>query len=109
MKQLSILCAVLAWTLSAGAEETNVKVPVPEGFQTLQMEQMPTAPGGPAKKVKFSASCVDNNGRTLQQNEPGYDSCLSQVKLKSLNPDNTKGSGTGAPGPQMNINFNSGN
>lgn len=110
MNQLSIFCVILTFAFSTWAEETNVKIPVPEGFQTLQMEQMPTAaPGNPSKKLKFSASCVDNNGRTIQQNEPGYDTCLSQVKLKSLNPDNTKDTSSTNPGPQMNINFNTGN
>lgn len=109
MKSLFIICAILSLQISSFAEETNSKVPVSDDFKPMHFEGMPAhVPASGNKKVTFSASCTDVHGRTLQQNQAGYEACLVQAQQKANNPDNNK-PGSPTPGPGMNMNFNLGN
>lgn len=104
MKRILIAASVLAFHFSAMAEETHVKAPVPEGFEAMKMEGMP-AEVSKNSKVKFSTSCTDITGRSIKQGEVGYETCMSDVKLKNLNPNKVDKSNSSTTGPQMNMDF----
>ncbi|WP_347359625.1 hypothetical protein [Bdellovibrio sp.] len=107
MKRVLIVASVLAFHFSVLADEANVKVPVPEGFGTMEMEGMPSEVSQKSK-VKFSSSCTDITGRTIKQGDAGYETCLSDVKLKSVNQKQSDNKNSTNPGPQMNMNFSVG-
>lgn len=109
MKKFLLLAAVLGLPFFSLAEEAAVKVPVPEGFQAMEMEGMPSEVSQKSNsKVTFSSSCTDVTGRTIKQGEAGYETCLSDVKFKNTNPEKTGNSKSTTPGPQMNMNFSVG-
>lgn len=107
-----LAAAILSFHFASFAEETNVKVPVAEGFAPMNMEGMPPqAPQTSTRKINFSTSCTDMSGRNIQQNQPGYEACLVQAQQRansSANTNNKPGTQP-SPGPQMNMNFNLGN
>lgn len=109
MRNFMVIIFMLAFSCSGYSEETTTKVPVPEGFGTMEMEGMPAELSKKAKsKVTFSSSCIDITGRTIKEGEAGYETCLSDVKLKSLNNSKADNSKSQNSGPQMNMNFNVG-
>lgn len=108
MKNFMVIVFMLAFSCSGYSEETNGKVPVPEGFGTMEMEGMPELSKESKSKITFSSSCIDITGRTIKEGEAGYETCLSDVKLKSLNNSKADKSKSQNSGPQMNMNFNVG-
>ncbi|WP_374078091.1 hypothetical protein [Bdellovibrio bacteriovorus] len=100
-----ITAAVLVFTSShALAQDEGEKVPVKEGYETLDMSEyqafektkVPSKKGG----TKFSTSCKDITGAEFKQGEAGYETCLGQVKPgKSSDKE---------PGNSMNVNMDLG-
>ncbi len=86
MKSILILLACLGVTQVVFAEEAGKKVPVKNGYGTLDMKQMnPPAEPSSAKKsgVTAKVGCLDATGRTLFQGEPGFDTCVMSRVPKS--------------------------
>lgn len=79
MKIVLVLALFLGLSQVVFAEDTGKKVPVKDGYETLDMKQM-NPPGEPsqAKKsgVTAKVGCLDATGRTLTQGEPGFDTCV---------------------------------
>jgi hypothetical protein len=79
MKITLILFLCLGLTQVVLAEDSAQKVPVKEGYGTLDMKQM-TPPGElpQAKKtgVVTKVGCIDVTGKTLSQGDPGFETCV---------------------------------
>lgn len=79
MKVILVWALMLGFSHSALAEDTSKKVPVKEGYQTMDMKLL-TPPGEPTQaknsKVPTKIGCLDNTGRTIAQGEPGFETCV---------------------------------
>ncbi|MNL15434.1 hypothetical protein D3C87_1364200 [compost metagenome] len=79
MKSTFIFVLCLGLSQSVLAEDAGKKVPVKEGYGTLDMKQM-TPPGEPSQVKKSGVTtkvgCLDMTGKTLSQGEPGFDACV---------------------------------
>ena len=79
MKITFILFLCIGFVRFAFAQDTHKKVPVKEGYETLDMKQMaPPADLSQAKKSNVNAKvgCLDATGKTLSQGEPGFETCV---------------------------------
>ncbi|WP_413559452.1 hypothetical protein [Bdellovibrio sp. HCB209] len=96
MRALAVLFLV-SMSVSAYAEEQqNVKIPVKDGFQKLDMQGFQGAQGtsattSPKTKTSVSIGCTDVTGRSFKAEDAGYQNCLMETKSRSGNP-NDKGS-----------------
>ena len=97
---LLVLCLVQAVLASEVVTSTSTKVPVKEGYETLDMteynKQSAAMNAGSGSKVVVTTSCTDTVGKTHKQGELGYDSCL----INAGNKGNSNSSQN-----QMNVNF----
>lgn len=88
----------------AFAQDEGEKVPVKEGYETLDMSEYQAfeQTKAPTKKsdAKFSTSCKDITGAEFKQGQAGYETCLGQVK-----PGKTSDK---EPGNSMNFNMDLG-
>jgi hypothetical protein len=77
--KLPMVLLLLCLAQSVFAEDVNKKVPVKDGYGTLDMKQM--APPGDLPQSKKSnvttnVGCLDNTGRTFTQGEAGFETCV---------------------------------
>ncbi len=108
MKSVLAIILTMAIYLPTWAQEESAKKPVPEGYGTLPMENVPSA-YSQKSKVNFTTSCTDSTGRAIQQGEAGFETCMGDVKLKSLNSPSKDTTTSPNMGPQMNMNIKVGN
>jgi hypothetical protein len=90
MKFILTLFLCLGLTPFVFADDAGTKVPVKDGYGTLDMKQM--GPPGEllqAKKsnVETKIGCLDVTGRTLSQGDPGFETCVMNRTPK--NPGDT--------------------
>jgi hypothetical protein len=79
MKITLILVLCLGLSRVVLAEDSAQKVPVKEGYGTLDMKQM--GPPGDLPQAKKSnvitkVGCIDVTGKTLSQGDPGFETCV---------------------------------
>ncbi|KYG66820.1 hypothetical protein AZI86_07215 [Bdellovibrio bacteriovorus] len=102
MKILFALILIAPLFSFAQTETKNTKVPVKEGYETMDMNQFkdldrPTKPGGAS--VKFSSNCVSKTGVQYKEQDSGYAACLREAQM-----DNAQGLKSGAT-PSMGVKF----
>lgn len=98
MKIVLVLAFFLGLSQVAFAQDTDKKVPVKDGYGTLDMKQIsPPADLPQSKKsnVVTKVGCLDVTGRTLSQGDPGFETCVMNRTPK--NPGDTP--------TNMNIQF----
>ena len=83
-------------------EATGTKVPVKEGYETMDMNQFkdldrPTKSGGTS--VQFSSNCVSKTGVQYKEKDSGYAACLREADI-----DKAQGLKNGAT-PNMGVKF----
>ena len=99
MKSLFILLLITpAFTLAKSPEPkseiTETRVPVKEGYETMDMNQFKNLDGGTKSGksgVSFTSSCTGKNGVQFSEGQTGYDGCLREAQM-----DNSIGNKNGA-------------
>jgi len=78
MKKAVVLFLMLVLSQNIFADEVSKKVPVKEGYGTLDMKMAPNANIPEAKKTNVitKMNCVDVTGRSLAQGDPGFETCM---------------------------------
>jgi hypothetical protein len=93
-----VLFLCLGFSQLVLAEDVNKKVPVKDGYGTLDMKQMAPPgdlPQSKKSKVTTKVGCLDNTGKTYSQGEAGFETCVMNRVPK--NPGDTP--------TNMNIQF----
>lgn len=93
---------VFAKSTDTKSENTDTKVPVKEGYETLDMKQFndlnrPTKSGGSG--LKFSTNCTSKTGIQYKEGDSGYAGCLREAQM-----DNAQGLKNGAS-PNVDVKF----
>lgn len=101
MKALFALILIAPLFSFAQTETTDTKVPVKDGYETMDMSQFkdldrPTKSGA---NVKFSSRCTSKTGLKYKEQDSGYAACLREADH-----DKAQGIKKGAT-PDMGIKF----
>ncbi|MNL23756.1 hypothetical protein D3C87_1451580 [compost metagenome] len=97
--KLVLMALMVSFAASNSAFAEDRKVPVKEGYGTLDMSDYnkhSRNQDAKRSKVTVSTSCTDTVGKEHKQGEMGYDSCLINAK----NPVDAN-----KTNPQMNVKF----
>lgn len=94
-----LMTLLISFAVSTSALAEDKKVPVKEGYGTLDMsdynKHSENQTSGKAK-VTFTSSCTDTVGKEHKQGDSGFDSCLINSK-SPIDANKTN--------PQMNVKF----
>ena len=84
MKQILFMCAMIL-SFSASANDTQKNNKDTSGYQTMDMKQFDginAKQGKVGEGVKFSVTCLTEDGRNLETHHPEFSHCMMQKKNK---------------------------
>ncbi len=111
----SVVLALSLGFSCAASSETNSpdkKIPTKPGYETLELPGVKPLTdeirkGGKVEAVKersVNVACKNRDGQTIQNHEPGYDSCVRELGNAKFDDSTVKRDTKGQP--QMQIHYN---
>lgn len=98
---LALPVFVFAKDTEKKAELQETKVPVKEGYGTMNMDEFKgmNKPTSSKSGVSFTQGCKGKTGIEYKESDPGYEGCLREAQM-----DNAAGNKNGSA-PSMGVNF----